>query len=130
MLRNSELIKVPNMPDCSDYDLLKLLRHYNFDATSTLQRHRLKVGLKSNMSDIKRNERLPLLWVLEFLSREDQDLHAFFSGKDVRFHSSKGMPGKNLLRPYLSNLKIFPDGSILVEANSHELVPISARSSF
>lgn len=51
--------------------------------------------------------------------REDK----FYSGNSIRFHSSKGMPVKVSIRPFLSNLTI-SDGSILFKISKKGLVPI------
>ena len=85
----------------------------NFDEESVVQRHKHKVGLKPDLSTLKHDERLPLLWSLEELHAVEKEMHKFYSGNSIRFHSSMGMPVKVSLRLFLSNLTIFPDGSIL-----------------
>lgn len=124
MLNQCKFIHMPEIVGSKDYDLRKLLDEYKFDENKALQKHKNKVGLKPGLSSLKRNERLPLIWSLAVLCAEERKLHKFYSGNRIRFHSSKGMPVKVSIRPFLSNLTIFPDGSILFKISKKELVPI------
>lgn len=123
MLDSSSFVHVPDISTRNDYDLRSLLRSHDFHESKATLREKAKVGLKADLSDLKKNERLPLLWILHFLKKETDTLYSFYVGNSVRFHSSKGMPAKMSLRPFLSNLAIFPDGSIL-RKQGNALVPI------